>query len=251
MNALIIFCHPEPASFTGAMKDTAVETLQRMGYDVEVSDLHGEGFDPVEKSDHYSMRWDPDRFSSMDEQRYASKNDAIPDDVCREIDRLERADLVVLQFPLWWHSQPAMLKGWFDRVFINGRLYSSKMRYDHGYFRGKKAMCSVSVGAPETAFGSNGRGGDLEAMFWSIHYSLYYMGFTVLPPHFAFGIQNYAGVIMNDSEFMQHLESKKTEWSRVLENFDHLEPLSFPGWDEWDENGNPRSSEVQEESVAS
>ena len=109
MHALIVYCHPEPASFNGALRDVAVETLTRLGHSVEVADLHGERFDPVERADHYVDRRDPDWFSPAGEQRHASEAGSLPSDVRREIDRLERADLLVLQFPLWWHAQPAML----------------------------------------------------------------------------------------------------------------------------------------------
>ncbi len=238
MHVLIVYCHPEPASFNGALRDVAVDTLRRLGHTVEVSDLHAEGFDPVEKADHYLERKDPDWFSAMAEQRHAGRNAALPPDIRREIARLERADLVVFQFPLWWHAQPAMLKGWFDRVFVNGELYTSTMRYDRGYFRGKRAICSVTTGAPEAAFEGNGRGGNIEILLWPIQYSLYYMGFTVLQPFLAYGIQGLSGFVrLEESRFGQHLEDQKAAWARRLENSEQSEPLSFPGWNDWDQNG--------------
>ncbi|MCG8542630.1 MAG: NAD(P)H-dependent oxidoreductase [Alphaproteobacteria bacterium] len=243
MHALIVFCHPEPASFNAALKDVAVETLQRLGHSVEVSDLHGEGFDPVEKADHYARPTDPTCFSAMAEQRHASRNGTLPPDIRREIARLERADLLVLQFPLWWHAQPAMLKGWFDRVFVNGGLYSSTMRYDRGYFRGKRAICSVTTGAPEAAFEGNGRGGDIERMLYPIHYSLYYMGYSVLPAFLAFGIQGLSGFVrLEGRRFDRHLEDRKAAWARCLEGLERREPIAFPGWADWDEKGHQKPS---------
>jgi NAD(P)H dehydrogenase (quinone) len=49
-----------------------------------------------------------------------------------EIARLDAADLVILQYPMWWHLPPAMLKGWFDRVFIYGDVYTSGKRFEAG-----------------------------------------------------------------------------------------------------------------------
>ncbi len=253
MHALIVYCHPEQASFNGALKDVAVETLQRLGHTVEVSDLHAEGFDPVEKAEHYVQRLDPDWFSGMAEQRYASETSTLPPDVNREIARLERADLVVFQFPLWWHAQPAMLKGWFDRVFVNGQLYTSSMRYDRGYFRGKNAICSVTTGAPKAAFEGNGRGGNMELMLWPIQYSLYYIGFNVLPPFLAYGIlgfsaygtQRHSGSLrLEGSQFDEHLECQKAAWAQRLESSEQSEPLPFPGWNDWDEYGHPEQPPV-------
>lgn len=134
MHALIVFAHPEPASFNGTLKDAAAARLEALGHTVEVSDLYGEAFDPVEGAAHYADRQDPDHFAALAEQRHAGQRGTLPADVRREIARIERADLVIFQFPLWWHAQPAILKGWFDRVFVNGLLYSGSKRYDRGFF---------------------------------------------------------------------------------------------------------------------
>ena len=47
MNALVVYAHPEPTSFTGALKDVSVRALRGAGHAVELSDLHAEGFNPV------------------------------------------------------------------------------------------------------------------------------------------------------------------------------------------------------------
>ncbi len=238
MHVLIVFCHPEADSFNGVLRDVAVRTLRKQGHGVEVADLHAEGFDPVERGCHYPQRKNPDWFSGMDEQRHASTIGSLPDDVAREIERLERADLVVFQFPLWWHSQPAMLKGWFDRVFVNGALYTSTMRYDRGYFRGKRAICSLTTGAPEAAFRENGRGGNIDTMLWPTQYSLYYMGFTILQPFIAHGVQGLSDFVrVEESRFGDHLEGHKLAWSQRLENLAMAETVCFPGWKDWDEQG--------------
>lgn len=237
MHALIVFAHPEPRSFNAALKEVALETLEGGGHTVEVSDLYAQGFDPVEGPRHYTHRTDPDSFSPLGEQRHAWKNDTVPADVRREIERLERADLVILQFPLWWHAQPAILKGWFDRVFMSGGLYTSRMRYDRGYFRGKRAIVSVTSGAPAAAFGPGSRGGDTGIILWPIQYSLYYMGFTVLPAFFAHGVQGHGFSYQDDAALKDHLEALKRSWARRLENMDKANPVVFPGWDDWDKDG--------------
>ena len=53
MNVLVVYCHPEPSSFNGALKDKAVQIFQDSGARVEVSDLYAQKFDPVEKQEHY------------------------------------------------------------------------------------------------------------------------------------------------------------------------------------------------------
>lgn len=237
MHALIVIAHPEPRSFNAALKDVAVDTLERDGHKVEVSDLYAEGFDPVEGPDKYQSRSAEDLFAPLVEQRHAWKTDSLPADVQREIGRLQRADLLVLQFPLWWHAQPAILKGWFDRVFVGGGLYTSRMRYDRGYFRGKRAISSVTVGAPASVLGPGSRGGDIDTLLWPIQYSLYYMGFSVLPPQLSTGMPGH-GFSNGDAERVRRqLEQYQADWAQRLEQLDHDTPLPFPGWDDWDDEG--------------
>jgi len=243
LRVLIVYCHPESNSFNGTLKDVAINTFESLGDSVDVSDLYGEEFDPVEKPAHYMMRINTNRFDPLSEQRNAYKTDTLPDDVKREIERLENADVVILQFPLWWHQQPAMLKGWFDRVFVSGGLYTSKMRYDKGYFRGKRAFCSVTSGAPESTFTENGRGGgEIESLLRSINFSLHYMGFSVLPPFLSTEIQNKGFTYMSSERFESHLKKSLDKWSEHLKNIDKIKPLSFPGWDDWDEAGNEKKA---------
>lgn len=56
MKVLIVYCHPEANSFNGTLKDVAINSFESMGDSVEISDLYGEGFDPVEKAEHYKER---------------------------------------------------------------------------------------------------------------------------------------------------------------------------------------------------
>ncbi len=237
MHALIVHCHPEPRSFNAALKDVAMLTLERAGHTVEVSDLYAERFEPAEGPNHFPERADPAYFSALTEQRHASKTGTTAADVHREIERLERADLVVFQFPLWWHQQPAMLKGWFDRVFIYGGLYTGSLRYDRGHFRGRRAICSVTTGGPAVTFGHNGRGGNIERLMWPVHYSLHYMGYDVLPPFLAHGIQGGGLSYQAEDPFRAQLEACKTDWSRRLETLDRNAPIPFTGWSDWDEHG--------------
>jgi len=245
MHALIVHCHPEPDSFNAALTATARHKLTEAGATVTVSDLYAEGFDPVEGPQHYAERADDEYFSALTEQRHAGNTAARPADVQREIERLEAADLVVLQFPLWWHAQPAMLKGWFDRVLVYGGLYTGRKRYDEGYFRGRRAICSVTTGGPALTFSRHGRGGPIERLLWPIHYSLHYMGFDVLPPHVAYGVQGGGIAYQDKAALKTHLEAYKTSWHERLTWIDHAQRLPFTGWADWTEDGRLRSDHPQ------
>jgi NAD(P)H dehydrogenase (quinone) len=242
MQAHIVHVHPEPASFNAALTQRATTALEATGVAVTLSDLYASRFDPVEASRHYRNRSDPATFSALAEQRHAWRTESVPADVAGEIEALSKADLLVIQFPLWWHGPPAMLKGWFDRVFMNGGLYTSRKRYDAGHFCGRRAIISVTTGAPEAAFGPGGRGGDPETMLWPLHYSLHYMGFTVLAPFWTFGVQGHGYVYEQDDSLSARLMTQLDRWQHRLEAIDDAPALVFPGWGDWDEQGQPIAS---------
>ena len=83
-------------------------------------------------------------------------------DVQAEIDKLMAADFLILQFPFWWYSVPAMLKGWIDRVFAYGVAYDFGRTWDRGVFRGRSAMLAFTTSAPPTSSFPDGRNGDLD-----------------------------------------------------------------------------------------
>ncbi|PWE29380.1 flavodoxin family protein [Maritimibacter sp. 55A14] len=237
MHTHIVHAHPEPKSYNGALTRSAERALREAGGTVTVSDLYRTGFDPVEHAGHYANRAETGSFAALNEQRHAWTIGTLPEDVAAEIDNLERADLVILQFPLWWHGPPAMLKGWMDRVFVSGGLYTSRMRYDAGYFRGRRALAAVTTGAPRAAFGPGSRGGDFDTMLWPIHYSMHYMGFSVLPPFISYGVQGHGYSYEDESSLHHRLRLNLTDWQSFLSNLDHTEPLHFPGWADWNEDG--------------
>ena len=82
----------------------------------------------------------PRQFDAQAEQHHASDQRTLPAPVAAEIALLDRADLLILQYPMWWHLPPAMLKGWLDRVFVYGEVYASRKRFERGRWVGKRAI---------------------------------------------------------------------------------------------------------------
>src|SRR5688572_25262895 len=160
MNALIVLAHPESKSYNAALARVAQDALQRQGYDVRLSDLYEQAFAADEHARHFVSRADPLRFDAQTEQRFSAEQDALPIEVQRNVENLLWADLVVLQFPLWWFGMPAILKGWMDRVFVYGKLYSSSRRFHSGMCAGKRAMLSVTAGSSKDACAPDGKEGD-------------------------------------------------------------------------------------------
>jgi NAD(P)H dehydrogenase (quinone) len=73
-------------------------------------------------------------------------------DLVREQERLMRADLLVLVFPLWWGGLPAIVKGWFDRVCAYGVAYADGRRFERGYFVGRRAVLGLTTGGTTERF---------------------------------------------------------------------------------------------------
>jgi putative NADPH-quinone reductase len=105
VRALVVYCHPCPDSFTAAVRDTVVETLSNHGHTVDVLDLYGQSFDP--------------RLTSAEHAAHRSRTE-LAADVADSAARLGRCDALILVYPTWWGAQPAMLKGWLERVWVHG-----------------------------------------------------------------------------------------------------------------------------------
>lgn len=103
--ALVLYAHPVPDSFNAAVHETVVTTLQAKGWEVDDCDLYAEGFDPV---------------LTEAERRGYHDLDTNQRPVARHVERLLAAQALVLVFPVWNYGYPAMLKGYFDRVFLPG-----------------------------------------------------------------------------------------------------------------------------------
>lgn len=238
MHTLILLAHPEKNSLNAQLARSAQERLEWNGNSVELVDLYREAFDPLEAEHHYARRLNGAFFSVLSEQRHASDLGTLPPEVIRAIDQLDRADLVIFQFPLWWWSMPAILKGWIDRVFVWGSVYNSRMRYcDKGRFRGKRAFLSVTTGASAPAFWPDGQCANLDLILWPIHFSLSYVGFEVLPPHRSFGvISDSSQVDPPLGDVSPRLDALKAH----IDKLDSLEPIGFNASTDWDNQGRLR-----------
>ncbi len=188
MNVLIVYAHPEPTSFNGAMKEVALETLTSLGHSIEVSDLYAMGWNAIAgPADMAGPQSETTRFSLAREQTVAMENGTIAADIAAEQAKLTRADLVIFQFPIWWFGMPAIMKGWADRVFARGFAYLPGRKYDTGMFKGKRAMIATSTGTSADTYAPDGIDGDMLTVLWPIHNGLLrYTGFDVLPPYIAY-----------------------------------------------------------------
>ena len=188
MKILIVYAHPEPRSFNGALKDLAVETLRSTGQEVVVSDLYAMKFGAVVGTDDFRCdRADPKFLSIAHEQTHTFKTGAFAADITAEQQKLLWCDLMIFQFPMWWFGMPAILKGWVDRVFARGFAYMPGHKYDTGLMKGRMAMVSTTTGTSEDTYAPDGIDGAMIDVLWPIHNGIFrYTGFEVLPPHVAY-----------------------------------------------------------------
>lgn len=188
MNVLLVLAHPERHSFNGAMFDAATQALRAAGHTIATSDLYRMPFDPVSDRRNFTGVKDPAYLKLQLEELHATETGGFAPDVEAEIAKVEAADLMIWQFPLWWFGLPAILKGWVDRVFAMGRTYGNGHVYETGRFVGKRALLSLTTGGPEAAYRPDGFNGDLGAILRPIHRGmLNFTGFSVLAPQGVYG----------------------------------------------------------------
>lgn len=188
MNVLIVLAHPERKSFNGALFDTACETFAANGHLVQSSDLYRMRFDPRSDASNFTTRRHSDYLKLQVEELHATEAGGFDGDIEQEMRKIETADLVILQFPLWWFGLPAILKGWVDRVFAMGRVYGNGRSYEGGAFRGKRALLSLTTGGPAAAYQAGGSNGDILSILRPIHRGiLRFVGFDVLAPAIHYG----------------------------------------------------------------
>ena len=233
MNVLLVHAHPEPKSFTSAMKDLAVETLGEMGHQVVVSDLYDMGFNPVSGPDDFQKRQNADYLSYGLEQRHGYKTGTLAPDIAQEVAKLVKADLLVLSFPVYWFSVPAILKGWIDRTFLSGLCFGGRRFYDRGGLKGRRAMIAFSTGSQEHMLTESGVHGSVERMLAHIEQgSRAYVGMEVLPHFAAWHVpfvseERRREMLYAYREHLFNLESMTPKKYRSLDEFDdNLQPLA-------------------------
>jgi NAD(P)H dehydrogenase (quinone) len=182
---LIVYAHPERRSLNGAMLETAERTFQSVADEVRVSDLYAMRFDPVTRASDFTD-FSAERLDYFAEQKRAYAAGTLADDIAAEIQKVAWCDLMILQFPLYWFSVPAILKGWIDRVFVPGFAFGSGKWYERGGLVGKRAMLALTMAAYPEMMAADGLNGLLEVNLWPIQNGvLAFCGFEVLAPFVA------------------------------------------------------------------
>lgn len=136
MRVLVVYCHPNPASFSHALLGEVASGLKEAGHEVDVHDLYADPFKPVLDAADFG-------------QIFSGK---VPEDIAREQARVSWAEGLVFIYPVWWFGLPAALKGWVDRVLLQGFAFAVTPSGLKGLLKHRKALVLNTTGGPEASY---------------------------------------------------------------------------------------------------
>ena len=108
MKTYVVYCHPLESSFVASARDRVLAGLAGAGHEVRVTDLYADGFRP--------------ELSAWERTHHLDPPETKPE-IAPYAENLRWCDKLVFVYPTWWSGQPAMLKGWIDRVWVAGVAY--------------------------------------------------------------------------------------------------------------------------------
>jgi len=121
-------------------------------------------------------------------------------------------------------------------VLVFGKVYASKKRFELGRFTGKRAMLSVTVATGAATYAFDGRSGDIDLMLWPVNFSLAYVGFTVLQPFVAYGVES--GIQYSDASVLPaRLAGIERDIAARLDKLDAVPVVPFNRMSEWGTDG--------------
>ena len=178
MHALIVVSHPDSESLTHAVARSFAEGVGQSGeHTAEIADIAAEGFQPA--------------FIQADRAAYFLQK-PLPSDVLREQERIDRADALVLVYPVYWWSFPGQLKGWIDRVFSNGWAYDEAPDGTLGKRLGRLSVHLIGIGGADG--GTYARHGYDKAMRTQIDHGIFdFCGARVVTSEFLLDVNGQGG----------------------------------------------------------
>ncbi|MET7443341.1 NAD(P)H-dependent oxidoreductase [Streptomyces sp. NPDC004082] len=218
---LVVSAHPEPRSLNSALAAFAVGRLRDAGHEVRVSDLYAMKWKATVDADDFPDHSMDGRLSVMTVSERATLAGRLSADVAAEQEKVRWSDAVILQFPMWWFSVPAILKGWIDRVFTAGFGYGPEVPppYGEGALAGRRALVSVTAGARESAFSDRGVHGRLADVLHPLQHGLFW--FTGMAP-----LEPFAVYDAHDVSARRFAETTRA-YARRLDGLFTDEPVPF------------------------
>ena len=198
MKVLIVFNHPYKSSYCNAILETVKTGLEKGNHEVDLIHLDDENFDPV-------MRAKDLRAFAQAKDKAQNCLEAIDPQVINYKEKLERAEHLVMIFPIWWELMPAMTKGFIDKVIFPGISYD----YTHGgkgmknrlpHLKGLSIITTMNTPSLiyRLVFGNAIKCAIMTGTFWKI------------------GIKNRKWISLNMVKFVS--DQKRKKWLVSLEN---------------------------------
>ncbi|KAK1179463.1 NAD(P)H-dependent oxidoreductase [Streptomyces sp. NBS 14/10] len=218
---LIVSAHPEPRSLNASLTSFAAEELRAAGHEVRVSDLYAMKWKAAVDADDFADHAGDRRLDVLTASGEATLAGRLSPDIAAEQEKVRWSDAVILQFPMWWFSVPAILKGWIDRVFTFEFAHGPAVPppYSEGALAGRRALLSVTVGARESAFADRGIHGQLSDVLFPLQHGLFW--FTGMAPLEPFAL--YSSLDVSEERF----ETVKREYGQRLDRLFTDEPVPF------------------------
>jgi NAD(P)H dehydrogenase (quinone) len=134
--ALVVLGHSVTGSFNEAVAKSVASGLEKEGYEVVFRDLANSPINPL--------------LTQVDLAKWGQGS--APDEILKEQALVKEAELLAFVYPVWWFDRPAVLKGWFDRVFSPGFAYLPTDTGVNGLLAGKRAVIVQTTGGPEALY---------------------------------------------------------------------------------------------------
>lgn len=191
MRILYVYAHPSPNSFNHLLREMTCEFLEKSQHEVIISDLYSENFNPVASWEDFNLPplTLPQQYFLS--QKTAYEQNALVSDIKIEMEKLSWSEHIIFQFPLWWFSAPAILKGWLDRVLVKGFAYDTNKAFSDGLLKGRTTSLIVTTQSAESAYQLSGAHAcTIDTFLHPIHHTLRFVGLKTLIPFIIYDIFN-------------------------------------------------------------
>lgn len=147
MKTTIIRCNPSENSFSKKIMEKVISILNERNKQFDIIDLYNDNFNPV--------------MTEADEKLY-SKGESTDELVKNYQNIIKESDEIVLIFPIWWNNVPAMLKGFFDKVFIKNFAFNDNSGRPNGLLTNIKNGLLITTSESDTSYIKNDLGNPIE-----------------------------------------------------------------------------------------
>ena len=215
MNVLFVYAHQDSESFGAAMHNRALGFFEKRHDTCVVSDLYASGFHAVAEKWDFKTSGGAHQNYMLEQKRVsAQEGGAFAEDIKSEIAQIRAADLIVFEFPVWWSAPPAIMKGWFDKVFALGVVWDGDHRYDRGLLRGKQALVITGAGDAAEHYSAEGmhRASLEQHLYPLLHSTLAHAGLDVHKPFIVSGLTS-----ANDTDRQQYLEDLQLYLEKLID----------------------------------